>query len=264
MDASSIARFEVSGPQAATLLRHIGIASHPLRNGRSRTSLMLEPSGRLCGVVLVSCLEGDRYYLTASPELEGSLRERLWRHRTVLAARVCDLNDEWGTLLVIGEKSSVRRAQAIARRHALVVLKTPWPDGTGHELHGPSPRLAAAYAELREGGAIDFGWRSAEAMRISNGQARWGNDLGHGDAVSIERLRLIELAGDAPIPGGLEPVLAGDRLIGLTTSGAYDPQRRRVVAIASLDGSAEPLCVHINERSHEIRGVEARIRPIPR
>jgi glycine cleavage system aminomethyltransferase T len=104
-------------------------------------------------------------------------------------------------------------------------------------------------------------------MRLAHGQARWGIDLAHGSVESIERLRLCELAADAPIPAGLEPILAGDRLIGLTTSGAYDPQHGRVVAIASFDPGDPPdgdQHILINDRRHAIRPVAQRIEPVAR
>jgi aminomethyltransferase len=147
-------------------------------------------------------------------------------------------------------------------------------------VHGIDSQLAI-YEAIEEVGASrglrDIGRRAYEALRIAGSHGSWGIDfaadmtaaeadltglvardkgdfLGKSNAWHSNGKQLVRLAishdGSAPVdPWGCEPVFAGDREVGVVTSGSFDLSSDGSIALALVDMSAAtgaaPLSVEI-------------------
>jgi dimethylglycine dehydrogenase len=144
----------------------------------------------------------------------------------------------------------------------------------GWELHHPIESQVALYASLRRAGAahglVDFGLRAMDSLRLEKAYRTWGADLNtevtpleaglerlvafdKGEFIGREALlrqrragvrkRLATLGVDATDADcwGNEAVWAGERVVGITTSGGYGHWLGRSLAVAYLDAAlAEP------------------------
>ena len=152
-------------------------------------------------------------------------------------------------------------------------LRVSYVGELGWELHHPMDRMAALYDALMQAGAdhgiADFGVYAVNAMRLEKGYKAWGAELtteitpveaglerfvkldkpfiGR-DAVVARRAagvhtRLVYVTVDADDADALgnEPVYAGQRIIGVTTSGAYGHRVGHSIAFAYVEPAyAEP------------------------
>jgi dimethylglycine dehydrogenase len=141
----------------------------------------------------------------------------------------------------------------------------------GWELHHPLEYQVGLYEALvdagRDLGLVDFGLRAMDSLRLEKGYRVWGADINtevtpleaglgrfvafdKGDFVGREALlvqreagvqkRLCTLvvdAGDADAWGN-EAVWAGERVVGITTSGGYGHWIGRSLAVAYVDAEA--------------------------
>ena len=141
----------------------------------------------------------------------------------------------------------------------------------GWELHHPIEHQVGLYEALKgagEGlGLVDFGLRAMDSLRLEKGYRAWGADintevtpleagldrfvaLDKGDFIGRDALlrqrrdgvrkRLATLAVDARDADcwGNEAVWAGERLVGITTSGGYGYWLDRSLAVAYVDADA--------------------------
>jgi dimethylglycine dehydrogenase len=138
----------------------------------------------------------------------------------------------------------------------------------GWELHAPMAQLVQVYDEVWAAGEAlgiaDFGSYAVNGLRLEKAYAGWGVELTNeitmieaglerfvkfdkGDFVGRKALlrrkqdgvqtRLIYVevaAGDADVRGG-EPLLAGERVIGVTTSGGYGHTVQKSLAFAYVE-----------------------------
>jgi dimethylglycine dehydrogenase len=138
----------------------------------------------------------------------------------------------------------------------------------GWELHAPMAQLVQVYDEVWAAGEAlgiaDFGSYAVNGLRLEKAYAGWGVELTNeitmieaglerfvkfdkGDFVGREALlrrkqdgvqtRLIYVevaAGDADVRGG-EPLLAGEQVIGVTTSGGYGHTVKKSLAFAYVN-----------------------------
>jgi len=148
----------------------------------------------------------------------------------------------------------------------------------GWELHHPIEHQKALYDALMNAGAdygiADFGLRAMDSMRLEKGYAMWGHDLtiefslleanlswfaklDKGEFEGREALINEKAAGleyqlclltldstDVDASVGMEPVYAGDQLVGQVTSGGYGHRIEKSLALAyirtdSLDAELE-------------------------
>ena len=152
-------------------------------------------------------------------------------------------------------------------------LRVSYVGELGWELHHPMGRMETLYDALMRAGApcgiANFGLYAMNAMRMEKGYRGWGTELttevtpveagmerfvkaGQGfigaGAVRARKeqgagIRLVYLSVDAADadPMGNEPVYDGERVIGITTSGAYGFTVRRSLAFAYVESAcAEP------------------------
>jgi dimethylglycine dehydrogenase len=152
-------------------------------------------------------------------------------------------------------------------------LRVSYVGELGWELHHPVAQMEKLYDALTEAGEeqgiADFGLYAVNAMRMEKGYPAWGSELttevtpveadlmrfvkidrdfiGRDvvegkvrDGVDIQLVYLSVDADDADCVGN-EPVYDGDRLIGITTSGAYGHRVGRSIAFAYVEpGYAKP------------------------
>ena len=147
-------------------------------------------------------------------------------------------------------------------------LRVSYVGELGWELHHPIAAMPRLYEGLMAAGAphgiADFGTYALNALRMEKAFRAWGSELttevtlpeaGLARLVSLDkgpfigrdallarqrdglRWQLVYLAveaGDAD-PIGNEPVYRGDRLVGITTGGAYGPTVKQTLAFAYVD-----------------------------
>lgn len=134
----------------------------------------------------------------------------------------------------------------------------------GWELFMPVADLPKVYAALSGEGLGDFGFRAMDSLRIEKSYRGWGSDintevtpfeagfdrfvaLDKGDFIGRDALarqkaagvkkRVVTLAVQATDTDarGNEPVFAGGKVVGITTSGTYGASTKQSLAIAYLD-----------------------------
>ncbi len=150
-----------------------------------------------------------------------------------------------------------------------IALRVSYVGELGWELHHPIDRMIELYeaiwAQGEPHGIVDFGSYAMNAMRIEKGYKAWGAeltteitpveaDLGRfvdydkeflGRAATVARrdqdepLEMILVYAEVDADGadcrGNEPAYDGDRLMGITTSGAYGPSVDKSLAFVYVD-----------------------------
>lgn len=104
LDSSSIAKYEISGPDAVAYMDYL-FASRLPDSGRVRMGPLLLPSGHLKGDMTVMRLAQDRFMITGS----GYLQEfhMLWfeQHAGAKKVRIVNRTDELSTIAIAGPQS---------------------------------------------------------------------------------------------------------------------------------------------------------------
>jgi dimethylglycine dehydrogenase len=146
-------------------------------------------------------------------------------------------------------------------------LRVSYVGELGWELHHPMTQMEKLYDALMDAGKefdiANFGLYAVNAMRLEKGYKAWGSELTTeittveagldrfvkldkefiGKEVVLKRMQSggdIQLvyvavdAADADVAGN-EPVYDGDRIIGITTSGAYGYRVEQSVAFAYVE-----------------------------
>lgn len=149
--------------------------------------------------------------------------------------------------------------------HPVRALRVSYVGELGWELHVPMASLAALYDALWEHGAqfgiANYGLYAVNSMRMEKGYKAWSSELTNelnmleadmarfidfkkadfvGKAATLAQaswpLKIVYAAvdaDDADVRGG-EPVLVGERCIGVTTSGAYGHRVKQSLAFACV------------------------------
>ena len=149
--------------------------------------------------------------------------------------------------------------------HSLRALRVSYVGELGWELHAPVASMSALYDALwthgREFGIANYGLYAVNSMRIEKGYKAWSTELTNeltmleadmsrfvdfnksdfvGKSATVDLaprpLKIVYLqveATDTDARGG-EPVLDGDRCIGVVTSGAYGHRVRNSLAFACV------------------------------
>ena len=150
--------------------------------------------------------------------------------------------------------------------HRVRALRVSYVGELGWELHplidAMAPLYEAIWAAGQEFGVANYGLYAVNTMRIEKGYKAWGNELTNeltmleadmgrfinlkkddfvGKAASLNApdrpLRIVycEMAAGDVDARGAEPVLVGDRCIGLTTSGGYGHRVRKSLLFACVE-----------------------------
>ena len=198
MDASSFAKYEISGPGAAAALDRL-IANKLPSVGRVRLAPLLAHSGRLMGDLTVMRLTEDRFVLFGSGYLQN------WHGRwfdQILAGQdvtVRNRSEEWQGLILSGPRSrelmarltdidmsaeafkpmSVR--QATVAGIAATVARLSLSGELSFEIYVASDALVALYDAVGVAGAdlglIDFGLHALWSMRLEKSIGVWSREF---------------------------------------------------------------------------------------
>ena len=199
MDFSSFAKFDISGPGAAALLRRL-YANLPPRPGRLALAHRLSSQARIQGESTVAALPSGAFYVVSGAAWEGrdldALRGAMGEAGGV---QVTNRSDDTGVLVVAGPSARVVLAPltgaSLENRFfpwlsvreievagvALRALRVNYVGALGWELHAPMERLPELYDAIRETGEpfglVDFGAYAVDSLRLEKGYKGMGAEL---------------------------------------------------------------------------------------
>ena len=272
LDLSGFAKYDVTGPDARTMLDRLCANRVP---GRGRISLthLLSEGGRIGAEVTITRLDDETFYVLSAAGAELRDLDHLQQgRRPEERVDIENVTDRRGVLVLAGpEARSVlaRLTQAPLDSGAfrwltgkeidiagmpVRALRVNYVGELGWELHPAMEHMEALYDALVEAGAEhgirNFGLYAVNSLRLEKAYRSWGAELTNevtmfeaamdrfikldkGDFIgreatlrSLEGDRALQLvyfsldAADADVQGG-EPIFAGDRCVGVTTSGGY-------------------------------------------
>ncbi|HSK14812.1 MAG TPA: FAD-dependent oxidoreductase [Gaiellaceae bacterium] len=149
----------------------------------------------------------------------------------------------------------------------VLALRVSYVGELGYELHHPLECQRALYEHVREAGEplglVDFGYRALESLRLEKAYRLWGSDMSQDwtpleagmerfvrldkgpfvgrDALLRQReaglertLACLAVDVDGADPYALEPVRAGERIVGYVTSGGFGHTVGSGIALAYL------------------------------
>jgi len=200
LEISTFAKYEVSGPGAATWLDRL-LANRLPKPGKTVLAPMLSPKGRLLGDFTVSRLAEDRFMILGSgPAQRFHMRYFESRLPGDGSVKVENLSARWCGLHIAGPKArsllqavaegetganafpflSVRE-MAVGPCPKAVVVRISFTGELGYEIYMPAEYQRSIYDELWSTGADlglrHVGSRALLACRIEKGFASWGADL---------------------------------------------------------------------------------------
>ncbi len=199
MEFSAMARFEISGPDAAAWLDRI-MANQLPRVGRMGLSPMLSPKGRIAGDFSISRLAEDRFLVLAADTMQLAFMRYFESTLPTQGVRLKNRSGEYGGLHLCGP-----RAQELISRIAqhdmdskyfpfmsaaeirlgdieqVTVLRVSFTGETGYEMYLPMQQQLALFDLLvREGrqlGLALVGTRSLMQTRLEKSFPAWGLEL---------------------------------------------------------------------------------------
>jgi len=286
-DATSFAKYEVSGADASTFLDRINANRLPRRDGGIVLSHMLTDLGGIECEATITRLAEDHFYILSAAVAE--LHDLDWLGQHVADGedvRIDDVTDECGVLVLAGPRSrdilsKLTRADldndAFPWLNARAIdvagvnvraLRVSYVGELGWELHHPISDMETLYDALMQAGEAHdiahFGTYAVNALRMEKAYKAWGAeltteitpveadierfvDLNKGDFIgrdaTVERkengidtqLVYLSVDTDDADPAGNEPVFDDERVIGVTTSGAYGFTVGRSLAFAYVE-----------------------------
>ena len=270
LDLSGFAKYDVTGPDAETMLDRLCANRLPKR-GRIALTHLLSEGGRIGAEATVTRLDEDAFYVLSAAGAELRDLDHLQQgRRPEEQVRIDNVTDRRGVLVLAGP-----HARAVLARVTNTSLESndfPWLSGReihvagmpvralrvnyvgelGWELHPEMQCMEPLYDALIEAG-LDFGIRNfglyaVNSLRLEKAYRSWGAELTNEvtmidaamerfikldkgdfigrDATLRQRDRTLQLIyfsldpGDADVQGG-EPIFAGERCVGVTTTGGY-------------------------------------------
>ncbi len=274
LDISGFAKYDVTGPDAATMLDRL-CANRLPKQGRIVLTHLLSEAGRIAGEMTVTRLDDESFYVLSAAGAELRDLDHLQQgRRPDEQVNIANVTDERGVLVLAGPRA--REVLAKVTDAPLDSGAFPWLSGReidiagmparalrvnyvgelGWELHPAMEYMEPLYDALIEAGAPsgirDFGLYAVNSLRLEKAYRSWGSELTNevtlidaamerfikfdkGDFVGrdatlqqreADRERTLQLIyfslepGDADVLGG-EPIFAGERCVGVTTTGGY-------------------------------------------
>ena len=273
LDLSGFAKYDVTGPDARTMLDRLCANRVPGR-GRIALTHLLSEGGRIGAEVTITRLDDGAYYVLSAAGAELRDLDHLQQgRRPGEQVHIENVTDRRGVLVLAGPDARsvlARLTQAPLDSGAfrwltgkeidiagmpVRALRVNYVGELGWELHPAMEHMEALYDALVEAGAEhgirNFGLYAVNSLRLEKAYRSWGAELTNevtmfdaamerfikldkGDFIGREAtlrsleegdrpLQLIYFSldpGDADVQGG-EPIFAGDRCVGVTTSGGY-------------------------------------------
>ena len=270
LDLSGFAKYDVTGPDAETVLDRLCANRLPKR-GRIALTHLLSEGGRIGAEATITRLDDDAFYVLSAAGAELRDLDHLQQGRRAdERVRIDNVTDRRGVLVLAGP-----HARAVLARVTDAPLDNsafPWLSGReidvagmpvralrvnyvgelGWELHPEMKFMEPLYDALMQAGAEfgirNFGLYAVNSLRLEKAYRSWGAELTNevtmidaamerfikfdkGDFIGREatlqqRNRTLQLIyfsldpGDADVQGG-EPIFAGERCVGVTTTGGY-------------------------------------------
>jgi dimethylglycine dehydrogenase len=292
-DLTAFAKFEVTGPDAVSLLDRLSANRLPAKDGGIRLTHMLTHLGGIECEMTITRLGPERFYINSA--IMGELHDLDWLNFHIEPGEdvtVGDVTEELAILAVGGplardilqpltdadlsnESFKWLTGQEITVAGVpCIALRVSYVGELGWELHHPMDQMPQLYDALVESGEprgmVHYGSYAMNVMRIEKGYKAWGSELTTeitpvearldrfvnmnkdflGKGVVAERsaldsselsMVLVYCAVDADDSDcrGNEPIYAGDKLIGLTTSGTYGHTVGKSLAFAYVDSDHE-------------------------
>lgn len=248
VDASTLGKIEIAGPDAAAFLDFIYMTrASSLGVGRSRYVVSLREDGMVQDDGLLLRLEPERFRATTSTGHAAHMLSHLefyraseWFDRALAITDVCEA---WATIAVAGPKSRTALAAIVdgdsahaigALRHMdfsrvrysgreVLVLRATFSGELGYEIHAPPDLAVAIWEALIGQGLPPYGLEALDILRVEKGY-----------------LTHAELSGQTtPMDLGLEaPKKRSDLFIGKELLGRpafYEPSRPRLVGLKAAD-----------------------------
>ncbi len=273
LDLSGFAKYDVTGPDARTMLDRLCANRVPGR-GRITLTHLLSEGGRIGAEVTITRLEDDGFYVLSAAGAELRDLDHLQQgRRPGEQVDIENVTDRRGVLVLAGPHARDVLARLTnapldsgtfrwltAKEIDLAgmpvrALRVNYVGELGWELHPAMEHMEALYDALVDAGAEhgirNFGLYAVNSLRLEKAYRSWGAELTNevtmfdaamdrfikldkGDFIGREAtlrslqeedrpLQLIYFSldpGDADVQGG-EPIFAGDRCVGVTTSGGY-------------------------------------------
>jgi len=198
LDSSSIAKYEVSGPDAVAYMDYL-FASRLPDLGRVRMGPLLLPSGHLKGDMTIMRLAEDKFMITGS----GYLQEfhMLWfeQHAGSKDIRIVNRTDELSTIAIAGPRSRELLSLVTTTEvdnasvpfmsvHSMdvgiapcMVARLSFTGELGYEIYLPTVYAPSIYDQLLEAGAKlgirEFGIRALVSMGMEKSFGIWSREF---------------------------------------------------------------------------------------
>lgn len=195
-DQTSFAKFEVSGPGAATALDQICAGDVLKPPGRLTYTQLLNSRGGIEADLTVARLDEGRFYVVTGTGFRthdfGWIKDHLGPD-----ARIEDVTEGWGTLSLMGPRSRAILEKVTADPvgnaefpfgHVRILqiagtpvraLRVTYVGELGWELHVPIDRLTAVHDALRAADPLlrPVGYRALDSLRLEKGYRAWASDI---------------------------------------------------------------------------------------
>jgi sarcosine oxidase subunit alpha len=246
-DVSTLAKFEIVGPDAAAFLERVCATTvAKLAVGRGRYTFMLREDGLVGDDGTVWRLDETRYLLTSSTGGADRMVAHLSYVRRILAptlkVAVASVQEHWAGAAVAGPLARTVVASATGiepPRHMGVVsaeiagvpvklLAASYSGERAFEVYAPSPRMAAVWTALEAAvqalGGATYGLEALELLRIEKGHVEVGAEIdGRRTPADLGLSKMLNPRGGFVGAAALQrPAFnAADRLsvVGLTSDG---------------------------------------------
>ncbi|MFM7027853.1 MAG: 2Fe-2S iron-sulfur cluster-binding protein [Chakrabartia sp.] len=248
-DVSTLAKFEITGPDAAAFLEIICATSvAKLAPGRGRYTFMLREDGFVFDDGTVWRLDDNRYLLTSSTGGADRMATHISYVRQVLCPHLkvsaVNVQEHYAGIAVAGPRAKAVLAQIIGENPPRHMSVAP------AQIAGvPVLVLAASYSGERafelyvEASHAETVWRACEAPVLADGGALYGLE-----AMELLRIEKGHLVVGGEIDGRMTPHdLALDKMLnkaggfigaaGLTRPALAETGRRQLVGLEAIEGT---------------------------
>ncbi|MGI9415995.1 MAG: GcvT family protein, partial [Hyphomicrobiales bacterium] len=200
MDLSSFAKFEITGPDAETLLNRLCANSVAKKNGRVVLTHILTDDGMIESELTVTRLGDDRFYALSGATAEVKDLDLLTKGKLDgEQAEIANITDDWGVLVLSGPSSRdllskltdtdltndgfrwLTGQEIEVAGVAIRALRVSYVGELGWELHVPMGALEQVYdavwAAGEDFGIADFGAYAMNSLRMEKGYRGMGSEL---------------------------------------------------------------------------------------
>jgi len=196
-DVSHMGRFEVTGPEAAQLLRYVcTYAVTHLRPGEGHYTAVCQPDGGIIDDIYVFLVAPDRFLVVANAANAQAIRDWLIDHSRRFNADVVDRHRSTAMIAVQGpqaveicsrsvagqlEEISKRRCREIDwKGQKLSASRTGYTGEDGFELTVSAELASTLWQELLSAGVEPCGLGARDTLRLEAALLLYGNDIDTG------------------------------------------------------------------------------------